>query len=219
MPAGVERQDLVVEPGEAALVFGDEPRLKRALAIARHVDRQRALVGQDRLPARPIAMIGRVVGLGPAGRIAQMMRELAAQGALDDGLLEAADGGLELLVGDRPLAERTGRESRREPAPAARQALAFAFAGHEHSSCYAPHTKFLTPSGTQHPPPCTQHSTRHHAPRTRHPVPGTAPRTRHHALGTLFSVHLRFIILASSRQRASDRSAFPCTLRKNITAG
>ena len=44
------------------------------------------------------------------------------------------------------LGERTGRESRQEPAPAAPLLfVCLAFAGHEHSSCYAPHTKFRTP--------------------------------------------------------------------------
>lgn len=35
----VERENLVVEAGEPALVFGDQPRLERALAIARDLDR------------------------------------------------------------------------------------------------------------------------------------------------------------------------------------
>jgi len=34
-----------------------------------------------------------------------VVRELPAQGALDDGLLEAADRGVELLVGQRALAD------------------------------------------------------------------------------------------------------------------
>jgi len=35
--ARIERQDLVIEPGEPALVLGDQPRLKRPVAIARHI--------------------------------------------------------------------------------------------------------------------------------------------------------------------------------------
>ena len=121
-PARVERQDLVVEAGEAPLVLGDQPRLEGALAIARHLDRQRAIVGQDRLPARPIAMIGRVVRLGAARRIAQVVGQLAAERALDDRLLEAPDRGLELLVGDRPLANELVENLRRDRRQTARQA-------------------------------------------------------------------------------------------------
>ena len=78
-PARIERDDLVVEAGEAALVFADQPRLERAVPVARHRERQRAVIGQHRLPARPIAMIGRVLGLGPTRRIAEMVGQLGAQ--------------------------------------------------------------------------------------------------------------------------------------------
>src|SRR5205814_5375239 len=77
-----------------------------------------------------------------------MVRELAAECALDNGFLESADRRLELLVRDRSLpdklVENLGRDRRRSF-----RRLAFRFAVHRHSSCYAPHTKFLTPSGTQ----------------------------------------------------------------------
>jgi hypothetical protein len=43
------------------------------------------------LPRRPVAVIRRVVGFGPAGRVAQMVRERTVQRALDHGLLEATD--------------------------------------------------------------------------------------------------------------------------------
>ena len=80
-------------------MLGDEPRLKRPLAVARDVNRQRAVVGQHRLATRPIPMIGGGLRLGAAWRVPEVVRELAAQGALDDGLLEAPDRGVELLVG------------------------------------------------------------------------------------------------------------------------
>src|SRR5437762_12999000 len=74
-----------------------------------------------------------------------MVRELAAERALDNGFLESADRRLELLVRDRSLpdklVENLGRDRRRSF-----RRLAFRFAVHRHSSCYAPHTKFLTPS-------------------------------------------------------------------------
>lgn len=65
-PAGVERDDLVVEPREASLVFADELRLKCALAIARDGQRQRPLLGEHGLPAAPVAIIGRLLGFGRA---------------------------------------------------------------------------------------------------------------------------------------------------------
>src|SRR5207237_9214684 len=99
-PARIERNDLVVEPGKAAFVFRDQSRLKTALAIARDVDRQRTIVGEHGLLARAVAMIAALLGLDAARRIAQMMRQLAAPGAFDDGLLKAADRRLELLRRD-----------------------------------------------------------------------------------------------------------------------
>ena len=128
-PARIERQDLVVEAGEAPLVLGDQPRLEGALAIARHVERERAVVGQDRLAARPVAMIRGVLRLGAAGRIAQMMRELAAQRPLDDRFLEPADRRVELLVARAGLGERIDRESRTGLAPRACQASAISVCG------------------------------------------------------------------------------------------
>src|SRR5881392_3146320 len=81
-----------------------------------------------------------------------MVRELAAERALDNGFLESADRRLELLVRDRSLpdklVENLGRDRRRSF-----RRLAFRFAVHRHSSCYAPHTKFLTPSPALQPPP------------------------------------------------------------------
>jgi hypothetical protein len=65
---------------------------------------QNFVVGQDRLAARPIPMITDRLRLRASGRTAEMVRELAAQGAFDDGILEAADRGLELPVRDWVLA-------------------------------------------------------------------------------------------------------------------
>src|SRR5262249_8938883 len=102
--------------------------------------------GQHRLAAGSIAMIRGVVGFLAAGRVPQMVRQLAAQRSLDNRLLEATDGGVELLSRKRTVAHklvenlvRNGREwcVRRETFP---------FAAHSLSSCYAPHTKFRIPS-------------------------------------------------------------------------
>jgi hypothetical protein len=121
-PARVQRENLVVESGEAALVLRDQARLERPLAVARHVDRERAVVGQYRLSARAVAIIGGVVRFRAAHRIPQVVRELATQRALDDRFLEATDGRVELLGRDPPPGERIDRESRTGPAPVARQA-------------------------------------------------------------------------------------------------
>lgn len=43
--------DLVVEGGEAPLVFWDQQRREAALAIARHLDAHRAVLGKPRLAA------------------------------------------------------------------------------------------------------------------------------------------------------------------------
>src|SRR5947207_14568621 len=91
-----------------------------------------------------------------------MVRELAAERALDNGFLESADRRLELLVRDRSLpdklVENLGRDRRRSL-----RRLAFRFAVHRHPSCYAPHTKFQTPSL--------------HAPRPFRSRPDSAPAT------------------------------------------
>jgi hypothetical protein len=60
-------------------VLANELRLEGPLPIARHNNRQRPVVGQHRLTARPVAMIRRLVGLGAAGRIAEMVTELGAR--------------------------------------------------------------------------------------------------------------------------------------------
>jgi len=102
--ARIQSKDLVVEAGEAPFVFADQPGLERAFAIARHVQTERAIIGQHRLAAGPIAMIGVVVRPLATRRVAEVMRQLAAQCALDDRLLEPANGRVELLRRNRALA-------------------------------------------------------------------------------------------------------------------
>ena len=66
--------DLVVEAGEAPFVLADQLRLEAAVAIARDFDAHRALVGEDRLGARAVAVVALPVGLLLPGRVAQMLR-------------------------------------------------------------------------------------------------------------------------------------------------
>ena len=47
--AGVHRDDLVIEPRETALVFGDQLRVETGLAVTRNLQLDRARVGDDRL--------------------------------------------------------------------------------------------------------------------------------------------------------------------------
>jgi hypothetical protein len=116
------------------------------MRVGAHVHRQWPVVGQDRLAARPVSMIRRVVGLGAAGRIAQVMGQLATPRALDNGFLEAANGRLELLGRQRPLADKLIENlvGNRRQRGVRQQGLAAS--GHSRCSWYAPHTKFLTPS-------------------------------------------------------------------------
>jgi hypothetical protein len=55
---GFKRDDLVVETGEAAGVLGNQKRLEASVAVARRVDPQLALVGQDRLGGAAVALVG-----------------------------------------------------------------------------------------------------------------------------------------------------------------
>ena len=106
-PARVERDDRVIEAREASLVFADQPRLETAVPVARHGERQRAVIRQHGLAAAPIAMIRGVFGLGPARHITEMVAQLGAQGPLDDRLLEPADSAVELLGRQWPLAHES----------------------------------------------------------------------------------------------------------------
>src|SRR5438874_4810905 len=125
----------------------DQAWFESPVAITRHVEGEGAVVGQHRLAARPIAMIRGLVGLRPARGIAQVMCQLAAQGTLNNRFLETTDGDVELLGGDRPLADELIQNLRRNGRERCVRHQGFPFARHRGSSCYAPHTKFLTPSG------------------------------------------------------------------------
>ncbi|MNC88266.1 hypothetical protein D3C83_40660 [compost metagenome] len=74
------------------------------------------------------------------------MRQLTTQRALDDRFLEATDGGIELLRRDWSLANELIENVRGNGRERRVRHQGFASAGHKDSSCYAPHTKFLTVS-------------------------------------------------------------------------
>ena len=146
--ARIHGDDLVVEAREAALVLGDQDRLEAALAVARHLDAHRTSVGQHSLGAGAVAVVARILGLGRARRVAQVVAELGAQRALDQRLLERQRRGV-----DRLGAHRAGHElvnellrDRRQRRHGGLDGLGLARHTCSLSSCYASHTKYLTGS-------------------------------------------------------------------------
>jgi hypothetical protein len=79
--AGVHRDDLVVEAWKAALVFGDQLRIKPGLAVARNLQLDLAAVGNHRLLAITVAP----VALFFAG---EMMVHLSVENPLGQRLLQ-----------------------------------------------------------------------------------------------------------------------------------
>ena len=82
MPARVERDHLVVETRQPALVFTDQHRVEGRPPITRHLDLDLAGVGQDRLPAIAVAAVPIVL----AG--VEMMVHLGVQRPLSQRLLQ-----------------------------------------------------------------------------------------------------------------------------------
>ena len=70
---------LLVEPLEALLPLGDQPRLERALPVPRDGDLNLPALAHQRLGARAIAAVAPVLGRDSAARVAQMMRQLRPQ--------------------------------------------------------------------------------------------------------------------------------------------
>ena len=54
---GVHRDDLAIEAGEAALVFGDQLRVEAALPVARYLQCDPSTLGQHRLAAIAVAAV------------------------------------------------------------------------------------------------------------------------------------------------------------------
>lgn len=99
--ARVHRHNLVVEARESPLVFGHQPRLEASLAVARHLEAHRPVLGEHRLVAGAVAVVARVLGLVGAGPVAEVVREFGAQRALDQRLLECHQGGVHRLGAHR----------------------------------------------------------------------------------------------------------------------
>ena len=86
--AGVQRDDLVVEAVEAGLALGHDLRLEGAVAIARHVDIDRSVLGQHRLGIAAVAVVAGPPAGGIALLVAEMMRQLGTERPLEQRLLE-----------------------------------------------------------------------------------------------------------------------------------
>ena len=61
-PAAVEREDLLVEPDEPALALAHDLRLKAAVPVARSVDLDLPVLGDQRLRRRAVALVPRAAG-------------------------------------------------------------------------------------------------------------------------------------------------------------
>src|SRR5574343_567125 len=86
--ARVQGDDVLVETREAPLVFGNQQRLEAAVTVTRHLDAQRASACEHRLGALAVALVGPRLGLGRPRGIAQVVAQLSAHGAPNQGLFE-----------------------------------------------------------------------------------------------------------------------------------
>src|SRR3954447_10845071 len=117
-PAGVEAEDLVVQPRQPRLTLGDEPGLKAARAIPRGPDLNRPQIGADRFAPRALAHVRAL--RHPARRMPEMLGQLRPQGSLDHAAGELAQQAARTsdLVGLKALQrvlERVGRKQLGEP--------------------------------------------------------------------------------------------------------
>src|SRR5438093_8037624 len=82
-PAGVQREDLLVEAVERAGVLGHDPRLERGLTVTRQLDRDRPVDRPQRLRARPVAPVRLLLRRLGARPVAEMLLQLGAGRPLD----------------------------------------------------------------------------------------------------------------------------------------
>ena len=81
--AGVEPEDLLVQPGQPGLALAHELGVEAALAVARRLDLDRPELGLDRLGSRAVAVVAGPAGRRLARRKAEMLGQLGAQRGLD----------------------------------------------------------------------------------------------------------------------------------------
>jgi len=106
--AAVEREDLVVEPLKAALALANDLRLKAPVTIARRVDPDLPMLGDQRLGGRPVACVPRPSGRLLMRLIAQVVGDLDLHRALHQPLGQL--GQQPAGAGDLLLGARAGEE-------------------------------------------------------------------------------------------------------------
>jgi hypothetical protein len=85
-PLGGERDDQLIHPGQAPLPLGHDLRFEAAVAVAGHLDPDRADLGQHRLAPVPVAGVAPVPAGGVVAFVAEVIGELPLQGRLDQPL-------------------------------------------------------------------------------------------------------------------------------------
>src|SRR5205807_10338624 len=101
-PAAVEREDLLVEPDEPPLALFDDLRLEAAVPVARSVDLDLPVLGDQRLRWRAVALIGSPTRRLAMRLIAEVLGQLNLHRPLDQPLgqlSEHAAGPGDLLLG------------------------------------------------------------------------------------------------------------------------
>jgi hypothetical protein len=86
--ARVEAQNLVVEAVEPRLAFGDQQWLEAAGPVARDGNIDLAILGQNRLRARAVAVVAAAAARRIALLVAKMLTQLRAKRTLDQRLLQ-----------------------------------------------------------------------------------------------------------------------------------
>jgi hypothetical protein len=92
-------------------VLRDELRLEGAAPVSWQIERERVVVGQDRLRRRPVPIIRLSGRLGLARRVPEVLRELRANDAFRQRFLHPAKERLELLGSLRVSDQRIERRS------------------------------------------------------------------------------------------------------------
>jgi hypothetical protein len=79
--AGVEAEDLVVQPGQPALALAHEPGLEAAVTVARRADLDRPQIGIHGFAPGAVADVGAL--RHPARRVAEMLGQLRPERGLN----------------------------------------------------------------------------------------------------------------------------------------
>jgi hypothetical protein len=82
-PAGVHRDDPIIETIPMRLTLGDDPRIERRVAVPWHLDADVTQLGPQRLRGRPVVRVTRPPPNRIADFVTEMLGELGAAGGLD----------------------------------------------------------------------------------------------------------------------------------------